>query len=718
MPTELGKAYVQIIPSAKGIAGIIEKELGMEVPKAGKSIGMNLGNTIKKVLIGAGIGKALQSAIMEGGKLEQSIGGIETLFKDNASKVKQYAQEAYKTTGLSANAYMESVTGFSASLLQSLGGDTAKAAEISNMAMIDMADNSNKMGSSMESIQNAYAGFAKSNYTMLDNLKLGYGGTKSEMERLLADAEKLTGVKYDINNLSDVYEAIHAIQGELDITGTTAKEASTTIMGSFSSMKASFSNFLGSLAIGKDIKPALKELVSSTKVFLVDNLLPMVWNVVKGIPEALYSVISESLPGMYEKGKEVFENFIAGISDDFPLLAGILTTVFDGIKGAFEFLAPIFQSVVEYISNFRDSTNLTIPIVAGLTAGIVAFKTAMAIQALIEGVNKAFIALNAAMAANPFILVAAAIGAVVAVGVLLYRNWDTVKAKAQELWSNIQPIFNSIKEFISNAWETIKTKTSQVWETIKSTLSSIWEGIKSLVSTAINIVKDKVSSIWETIKSTTASIWDGIKTTISNVWNTIKTTVSNAINSVKTTISNIWNSIKETTTNVWNGIKTAIETPMNKARDFIKGIIDKIKGFFNFQISWPRIPMPHFSITPPGWKIGDLLHGSIPRLGISWNAEGGIFTQPTVFNTPQGLQGFGEAGAEAILPLKKLPGLLMPALNKLLNESPSKESVTINNYNQFTLENVQDLTREKLEQISQWLAEDMEEKLTAVGGGV
>lgn len=188
MATNLGKAYVQIMPSARGISGMISKEISGEVNSAGQQAGNTLVSKIKSVILAAGIGKLFATSLMEGGKLQQSLGGIETLFKKNADTVKQYANEAYKTAGLSANAYMENVTGFSASLLQSLGGDTAKAAKIANMAMIDMADNSNKMGTSMELIQNAYQGFAKQNYTMLDNLKLGYGGTKQEMQRLLADA--------------------------------------------------------------------------------------------------------------------------------------------------------------------------------------------------------------------------------------------------------------------------------------------------------------------------------------------------------------------------------------------------------------------------------------------------------------------------------------------------------------------------------------------------
>lgn len=198
--SDIGKAYVQIVPSAKGLKDSIFKELGGEATSAGRKAGVNIWSGMKKVLIAAGIGKAIIASIKEGGKLEQSLGGIETLFKNNANKVKQYAIEAYRTTGLSANAYMENVTGFSASLLQSLGGDTAKAAEVANTAMIDMADNSNKMGTSMESIQLAYQGFAKQNYTTLDNLKLGYGKLhcriKSRLTIILMGVHTLIKNKY------------------------------------------------------------------------------------------------------------------------------------------------------------------------------------------------------------------------------------------------------------------------------------------------------------------------------------------------------------------------------------------------------------------------------------------------------------------------------------------------------------------------------------------
>lgn len=342
METDLGKAYVQIIPSARGISGMISNELGGEAMSAGTQSGSKLGGALvgmaKRVIGAAAIGKFIKDSIFQGGQLEQSLGGVETLFKDSSDKVKQYAAKAFETSGISANEYMQNVTSFSASLLQSLGGNTSKAADVADMAMRDMSDNANKFGSDMESIQNAYQGFAKDNYTMLDNLKLGYGGTKSEMQRLLADATKLTGVKYDINNLSDVYNAIHAIQGKLDITGTTAKEASETLEGSFNSMKAAFKDFQGALTTGGDINTTLSNLVQTTGTFLFKNLVPMVGRLVgnlglvilQGIPklinalnpaiDQIFTWLKSNFPRVLQQGSELVGNLILGIINAIPEL--------------------------------------------------------------------------------------------------------------------------------------------------------------------------------------------------------------------------------------------------------------------------------------------------------------------------------------------------------------------------------------------------------------
>ena len=271
--------------------------------------------TLKKVIAAAGIGKIISESINLGGALQQSLGGVETLFKNSADTVKAYAAQAYKTVGLSANDYMEQTTSFAASLLSSVSQDTQAAADLANMAMVDMADNANKMGTSMQDIQNAYQGFAKQNYTMLDNLKLGYGGTQAEMQRLLKDAEKISGVHYDLGNLADMYSAIHVIQKEMDITGTTAKEASTTLTGSFAAMKAAAENVLADWSTGADLTAPLQGLVETAQTFLVGNLLPMIGNVLAGIPELVYTLVPEILQSGTQLVTSLAEGFTQGIPD-------------------------------------------------------------------------------------------------------------------------------------------------------------------------------------------------------------------------------------------------------------------------------------------------------------------------------------------------------------------------------------------------------------------
>lgn len=366
MATELAKAYVQIIPSAEGVKGRLKETLGGEASAAGDSAGKlaggNLVSTIKKVVAAAGIGQALKAALTEGAALQQSLGGIETLFKDNSDKVIANAKNAYMTAGLSANEYMESVTSFSASLLQGLAGDTNKAADIADMALTDMSDNANKMGTSMYLIQNAYQGFAKQNYTMLDNLKLGYGGTKTEMQRLLTDAQKISGVKYDLNNLSDVYEAIHVIQEDIGITGTTAKEAASTFSGSFASMKASVRNLLGSLSLGEDIKPAMKALMESVGTFVFDNAVPMIGNILTGLVEYIVdtalntdweAVITQILGNIREVLIGGLETYFGAdttlVNDAFDFLINglpaIMTSVQEVFEGAWEFIQTIWEEM-------------------------------------------------------------------------------------------------------------------------------------------------------------------------------------------------------------------------------------------------------------------------------------------------------------------------------------------------------------------------------------
>lgn len=398
--TEVAKAYVQIVPSARGISGSISNVLSGEADRAGtqagESIGSKLAGAVKGALAAAGIQQALSAALTEGAALQQSLGGVETLFGQSADTVIAAAENAYRTAGMSANEYMETVTGFSASLLQGLAGDTEAAAAVADMALTDMADNSNKMGTSMELIQNAYQGFAKQNYTMLDNLKLGYGGTKTEMERLLADAQKLTGVKYNIDNLADVYSAIHAVQEEMGITGTTAKEAATTLSGSMAAMKSAFSNVLAQITLGGDLTGALSALVDTAVTFLGQNLLPALWNIVSALPGALSTLLQAILPGslsglaaslvtqldgflhgqlpaLLVSGMRMIlglaEGFLQGLPQMFATVSSLVSAALDTLLSAIPML---MQAGVTLVGNLAAGFAANLPSVLTAAAGMLA----------------------------------------------------------------------------------------------------------------------------------------------------------------------------------------------------------------------------------------------------------------------------------------------------------------------------------------------------------
>lgn len=450
---DIATAYVQIVPSARGLKDSLGEELGGEGEKAGKESGKKFGAGFKVAsaaavtAAAAAVGKIVKASISEGAALEQSLGGVETLFKDSAATVIANAEQAYQTAGMSANTYMEQVTSFSASLLQSLGGDTAAAASVADMAIRDMSDNANKFGTDIDSITNAYQGFAKQNYTMLDNLKLGYGGTKSEMERLLADAKELTGVKYDINNLSDVYNAVHAVQEELGVTGTTAKEASSTLTGSLNSMKAAFSNVLGNLALGQEIGPSLEALAETVSTFLVGNLVPMVTNIITALPGALMAFINALLPSnmssvvstaissftnfwttgvvqLVQSGAQLVEQLILGLWNALPdlLLAavnliqqtimGIMTTLPQLVNTGVELVANLIRGIgdsapnivakmIELIAQLVSAIVTDLPtfftmgvsIISQLISGIVSLfsEVVIAIKKIIEGVVNTFL---------------------------------------------------------------------------------------------------------------------------------------------------------------------------------------------------------------------------------------------------------------------------------------------------------------------------------------
>ena len=506
--TTLGTAYVQIVPSAQGISGSISNVLQGEASSAGTGLGTKIAGFAKKALVAAGIGtaiiKGVKAAIDEGSKLQQSyIGGLDTLYGEAAEAAREHAREASKY-GITMNDYSEQAVSFGAALKAAYGGDTTKAMEAANTAIMDMADNSAKMGTDISSIQTAYQGFAKQNYTMLDNLKLGYGGTKQEMERLLEDAEKLSGQTYSIDNLGDVYDAIHVIQQDLGLTGVAAEEASETFSGSFAAMKASASNFFGSLALGENVEPALTSLMESANTWFFNNFVPMLGTIIGQLPTIIATFVEKGIPTLLTQ----MIAFIKGLADKLKLKADSLT----GEK---------------------------------------------------------------------------------------VKNW----------------IVQTIPKLIKGAGEMIGKFAGALIENLPKI-------IRSIGKIGLEIVKGLGMAIWPKVKAAA------------------------------------------------KGVKDKFLEPIENLKTKVKAIIDKIKGFFDFTAKTPHVKLPHFTVTPAGWKLADLLEGKLPKLGISWYAKGGIATSPNLI-------GIGEKGPEAILPLNPFWNKMDRIVSAVENGSGG---VTINVY--------------------------------------
>ena len=479
---ELAKAYVQIVPSAEGIQGSISRIMGGEASSAGESAGTLLGTklvgTLKKVIAAAGIGKMISDSLNLGGALQQSIGGVETLFRESADTVKAYAAQAYRTVGLSANEYMEQTTSFAASLLSSVSKDTNAAAQLANMAMVDMADNANKMGTDMASIQNAYQGFAKQNYTMLDNLKLGYGGTQAEMQRLLTDAEKLSGVHYELGNLADMYSAIHVIQTDLDITGTTAKEAATTLTGSFAAMKAAAQNVLGDWSTGADLTAPMQALADTARTFLQGNLLPMIGNVLAGIPQLVYGLVPEVL----QTGTELVSSLAAGFAQGIPAF----------LSTALPQLLSFTEELRANAGQFMDAgLNCITQLLNGLIAGLpqlIAYVPDIIIN--IAGIINDN--MPKILAQGVSIIVQLIAGIIQAVPALL-ANWKKILQAVLSVISAINWL-NIGKNILTSVANGVKSMGSSMLTAFKGGFSSALSWIKSLPSQAVKWGKNLIQS--------------------------------------------------------------------------------------------------------------------------------------------------------------------------------------------------------------------------------
>ena len=532
--TSIGKAYVQIIPKADGITGEMENLLGDGAKKSGESAGKIMGSSmlsaIKKIAVAAGVTKIIGDTISAGADLQQSFGGLDTLYGEAADTAKEYAYQA-AAMGISANDYAEQAVSFGAALKSAFGGDVVKAADSADMAISDMADNAAKMGTPIESLQNAYQGFAKGNYTMLDNLKLGYGGTKEEMERLLADAEKLSGQEYDMSNLGDVYEAIHVIQEDLGLTGVAAQEASETFSGSFGAMKAAAQNTMADLALGNDIRPSLNALARSVKTFLVNNLLPMLANMAKQIPTILAMLpqfIADMAPDIIAGAADIVVNLVNGIVDNIP-------TFIAGIGNLISALRTAFTNI--------DWAGVANSLLTGLST---------AVGSIWDSVTE--------LLRTEF-------------GIDL-PDWETVVQNISDLWEQVKA---GIGEFFKAAFDiimdddmTIIEKISALWDLVKAGIGDFFKTIFEIALPAAQEIITAIdtwwsTNIWPSIQDffkTTFGVdipsWEDVKEAVSNFWDDFKAGIADFFKTTFNVELPSWEDVKEGIKTGWDTVKKGI----------------------------------------------------------------------------------------------------------------------------------------------------------------
>lgn len=451
---------------------------------------------------GAAVGVLAKQSLDAYASYEQLTGGVETLFKDSADIVMGYAENAYKTAGLSANQYMDTVTSFSASLLQSLDGDTAAAAEKANLAITDMSDNANKMGTTMESIQYAYQGFAKQNYTMLDNLKLGYGGTKEEMQRLLADAEAISGIHYDISSYADVVDAIHVIQTEMGITGTTAKEASTTIEGSLNAAKAAWENLLTGMGDSNANFDALVENFVSAVSTAAENILPRLIEILSGvgnlivelapiISEAFPVLIEQILPPLLDAGVQIITALANGIITALPSLLEALPTIITSIVTALQEMWPTIIAVgSELLTMLTDGILQYIPEMLVRIPDIIANFYNFLAENMPGIIQKGFEFLGS--------LVDGIIGAIPS---MVAKLPEIIKAITNYISSALPTIVSGGMDLLKSLISGIIKAIPDLIAALPQIIAAIVEGIGALMGSIIDIGKEIVKGIWEGIKA-------------------------------------------------------------------------------------------------------------------------------------------------------------------------------------------------------------------------
>lgn len=700
----------QVQSALKSVQGEVDKtaEGSGKLSKIGDAVGAGMKKAAQvtaaaTAACAAGIAALTKSAIANFADYEQLVGGVDTLFKDSSAKVQQYAAEAYKNAGMSANEYMETVTGFSASLLQSLGGDTAAAAEIGNMAVVDMADNVNKMGSSMESVQNAYQGFAKQNYTMLDNLKLGYGGTKEEMQRLLADAEKISGIHYDISNLSDVYSAIHVVQQEMGITGTTAKEASTTIQGSAAAMKAAWTNLVGGLAQDTgNLDSLISTFVDSIGTF-AGNIVPIIQKVVDNIPALittlvpkLVSGIQEMLPSLVSAVTTTVVQLMAAITELFPsVVEGIMQIVPYLLQGLVEMIPALLEGLMGGITMLLEGLAEFAPVILESIAQlfpliIETFYTAIpqildaAVQLLMAIVNAIPVIVPMLVEALPSIYNTVIESMINSINIILEGAVQLFTALVDAIPLILPVLIDTfpmiIDTIVSATTENIPTILNSAINLFTAVIDAIPKILPKLVAAIPQIITSIVQTLVKNvpkIASTALQLFLEIVKAIPKIAGQLLSALGNLMSQALSKIGSFAASIGQA---VGDGISGAVKTAINGVLSAAIGIINGFIGAINGAIGVIN--------AIPGVKISKLDKLDVPQL-----AKGGIVDSAT-------LAVVGEAGKEAVVPLENNTEWIDELAKKIKggkggdNPAPIVLQVDGKTFAQTTIKTVNDLTKQ------------------------
>lgn len=619
--TTIGKAYVQIIPTAKGIQASTQKILANSgIAKAGTDagadFGKNLVSKLKMIIATAGIGKLLKDTLDIGADLQQQMGGVKKIYGDTYDYVANNAKNAFKTAGVSTADYMRQATTFGEALKKSL--DVSDAAKSVDMAIRDMADNANTFGTDLGYLEQVYQSLSRGQYEMLDSLYLGYGGTKKELERLLSDADALNAkngqyTQYSIDNFADIVSAIHVVQENIGITGTTAKEAEGTFTGSFQAMQAAIKNLQGDMALGKDITEDLETVKSTMKTFVEKNLLPMLKNIGQAI--------LDSLPWILENVVQLIADIVKAVWDNMD---EIIAAIAEGLSKAF----PQFSWLFDFIKNNAEIAKFAI---AGIVGAVVLAKVINGVAGMVKNISSGF---------GKIVKVAKFTGASVKNTFLFIKNLPkNISATWQLASTVIKTKWIGVSSFLSKSFSTIANVGKSAISGIGSALNFlaanpiilIIAGIAALVTAIITLwntneeFRNTVIAIWQGFVEVMTTIWDGIVATVTAVWETIKlifTTAWDAIQLVwNTAISffqNIWNGISlafstvaeffsNAFTTAWNGIVTV----WNAAVNFFSGIWDGITGVFANVGNW----------------FADIFRSAWDAVTSIWNAAGSFFSE-------------------------------------------------------------------------------------------